>query len=157
MSFDPNQTAPVGHATTPKKSGALKWILGGVGCFGLLGLLCLGGVGYMGYLGLQVINSNAGYLEARATIESSAAVGEATGNPVEVGSYTNVANQQGAGGEMSISYDVPVSGPNGTGSAHIEVSGVPYSEDWTVDVLEVEVNGQKVLDGGGLDINIEGE
>ena len=70
MSFDPNQNAPLGHAP-PKKSGALKWILGGLGCFGLISILCLGGIGYIGYQGVQMVTTNPAYLEARATLELS--------------------------------------------------------------------------------------
>lgn len=154
MSFDPNQNAPMGHAP-PKKSGALKWILGGLGCFGLLGLLCFGGFGYIAYQGVQMINDNPGYLEARAQIESSDAVGAAVGNPVEVGTYTGVqSNQQGE--RVTITYDVPVSGPNGSGSAKIAVNGKPFSEDWKVESVDVTVDGKSIpLGGGGLDINID--
>jgi len=158
MSFDPNQNMPpMGHVP-PKKSGSLKWILGGLGCFGVLALCCFGGIAYFGYMGLEIVNSNPGYLEARANIEASASVGEAVGNPVTVGSYTGVQSNQGAAGSMSISYDVPVSGPNGSGMAKITVSGTPMTEDWKVDSLTVTVDGKEVpLEGGGLDINIEGE
>jgi len=156
MSFDPSQTAsaPIANATTPKKSGAKKWIFGGLGCFGLLTLACV--VGF--YFAFQMLGSNPGYLEALATIESSPEVGEAAGNPVEVGTFTNVANISTENRPIGFAYDVPVSGPNGTGTAHIEVSQDPASNEWSVDKLEVEINGENVpLDGGGLEINIEGE
>jgi len=149
---------PMGHVPPKKSGGALKWILGGLGCFGILAVCCFGGVAYLGMMGLEVVNSNPAYLEARAEIEGSAAVGEAVGNPVSVGTYTGVQSNQGDAGRMSIDYDVPVTGPNGSGMAKISVSGKPMTEDWSVDSLTVTVDGKDIpLDGGGLDINIEGE
>jgi len=127
MSFDPNQNQPpMGHVP-PKKSGALKWILGGIGCFGL------------------------------ATLESSEAIGDAVGNPVTVGQPTGL-NQSQNGQRVTVVYDVPFSGPNGSGMAKIEVEGQLMTEDWNLESLSAEVDGKDIpLGGGGLDVNIEGE
>ncbi|QEG21400.1 Coa1/Tim21 domain-containing protein [Mariniblastus fucicola] len=145
----------MGHVPPKKSGGALKWILAGVGCFGLLGLCCFGGFAFLGYQGLKVINNNPAYLEARAQIESSASVGDAVGDPVTVGSYTGVQSNQN-GERMTITYDVPVSGPNGSGTAKISVNGKPMTEDWTIESLDITVGGESIpIDGGGLEVNIE--
>lgn len=158
MSFDPNQNQPpMGHVPPKKSGGALKWILGGLGCFGLITALCLGGFGYMGYRAYQDMTGNTAYLDARATIESSEAIGEAVGNPVTVGQPTGL-NQSQQGQRITIVYDVPFSGPNGSGMAEIKVEGQLMTEDWNLESISAEVDGKDIpLDGGGLDVNIEGE
>lgn len=158
MSFDPNQNQPpMGHVP-PKKSGALKWILGGIGCFGLITVLCLGGVGYMSYRAYQDLTGNSAYLEARATIESSAEIGEAVGNPVTVGEPTGPPQPIQNGERVTIVYDVPFSGPKGSGMAEIKVEGQLMTDDWNLQSLSAEVDGKEIpLGGGGLDVNIEGE
>ena len=160
MSTDPHQNAPVGHAAPAKKSGALKWILGGLGCFGLLGLLCFGGVAYMGYQGVQMVTGNAAYLEARATLESSASLGDTFGNPITVGEPTDIQTNQQGSDAMELVYQIPVSGPNGSGTAEVQVQGKPFAPgEWTLESLTVvDADGNAVpLDGGGLEVNIEGE
>ena len=159
MSFDPNQnTPPMGHVPPKKSSGALKWILGGIGCFGLLTVLCIGGFAYVTYVSYQNMTTNSAYLEARITLENSEELAEAVGEPVTVGSFTGF--NQGQNGQLvTVVYDVPVSGPDGSGVAKIEVEGSPFSKDWELKSLSAEVDGEDIpLDGsGGLEINIEGE
>ena len=160
MSFDPNQnTPPMGHVPPKKSGGALKWILGGLGCFGLLALCCFGGLAYIGYQGVQMVTGNPGYLEARATLESSDALGEAVGNPVTVGEPQGEIKPTPNGDRIGFEYTVPVSGPNGSGTATFKVDGKPFTDDWSVESMSVEVNGEEVqLEGGGFGgVNIEGE
>ncbi len=147
----------MGHVPPKKKGGALKWILGGLGCFGLLALCCFGGLAYFGYQGVKMVTSNPAYLEARATLESSEALGNAVGNPITLGEPTNVQTRQN-GERMGMTYELPVSGPNGSGSASISVEGKPFSDDWTLESLSVNVGGEDIpLNGSGIDVNIEGE
>ena len=160
MSFDPNQnTPPMGHVPPKKKGGALKWILGGLGCFGLLGLLCFGGMGYFGYSAFKQMTNNPAFLEGRATLESSPALGEVLGNPVTVGEFNPEGFRQTQQGErVTIEYDVDLSGPDGAGTATIVVKGQLFTEDWNVESITATVNGEDVpLDGNGIDVNIEGE
>ena len=145
---------PMGHVP-PKKSGALKWILGGLGCFGVLALCCFGGIAYFGYASVQMVTNNPAYLEGRASLENSEPLGELLGNPITVGDPTNIQTNP-KGERVGMTYEVSLSGPNGTGSATITVDGKPFSDDWNLESLTAEVNGENVpLDGGGLDINIE--
>ena len=156
MSFDPKDNMPAMGSVPPKKSGALKWILGGLGCIGLLIALCIGGSVYMTYRGVQMVTSNPAYLEARATLESSEALGNAVGNPVTVGEPVNIQTTQGE--RIGFTYQVPVSGPNGSGTAEISVNGKPFSEDWKLESLKVTVDGEEVpLDGSSIEPMIEGE
>jgi len=156
MSFDPNQNQPpMGHVPPKKSGGALKWILGGLGCFGLIGALCIGGVVYMGYQGVQMVTNNPAYIEARAQLESSEALGDAVGNPVTVGQPDQEIKTVPNGERIGFEYKVPVSGPNGSGTATIKVDGKPFSaDDWNLESLTVEVNGEDVPIQG-LDVNIE--
>ena len=159
MSFDPNENMPpMGHVPPKKSGGSLKWILGGLGCFGLLAICCIGGLAFLGYQGVQMVTSNPGYLEARATLESSDALGEVLGNPVTVGEPQGEIKPISKGERIGFGYTVPVSGPNGSGTATFEVEGKPFSEDWTVESMSVQVNGEEVqLEGSGIEVDIEGE
>ena len=112
----------------------------------------------MGYQGVQMVTGNAAYLEARATLESSASLGDTFGNPITLGEPADIqTNQQGE--RIELVYKIPVNGPNGSGTAEIQVEGKPFSEDWTLESLTVvDADGNAVpLDGGGLEVNIEGE
>lgn len=152
MSFDPNQNTPPMGSVPPKKSGgALKWILGGLGCFGLIIALCVGGFAYFAYQGVQMVTNNPALNEAKATLTSSAALGEKLGNPITLGPEAPEPPVQN-GERMTITYRIPVSGPDGQGTATVTVDGKPFSDDWTVQSLEAEVNGEDVpLDGMGIE------
>ncbi len=152
----------------PKKDNTLKIVFLGLGCFGLIAVACIGGLGFAVYQGAQaiekgigMINENPGYLEARQKLKDSDPLASVLGDPVEVGSYTNIQADESTSqdGHMRFEYDVPVSGPNASGTANIVVEGPPLSDDnWSIKTLEVRVNGEVVpLEGEGLDISPEGE
>ena len=151
MSFDPNQNAPVGHAA-PKKSGALKWIIGGLGCFGLLTLLCVGGVVGLGFWGMGMIKNEA-YEEARTAISNSAEVSAAVGDPVNVGDFEGF-QQATSGEQVTYTYQIPVNGSNKSGTAEVIVSGNPINGGWKIDSMEVEVDGEKIP-VGELDLEVD--
>ena len=157
MSFDPNQNAPLGHAP-PNSGSKKKWIIGGLGCFGLLTILCIGGI-VGAYIWGTGIVQNEGYEQARTTIEMDDDVGNAVGRPVKVGTFNPQDFQQAqSGNEIEYTYGLTVDGSEKSGRAEVVVSGNPMSGEWEVDSIEVDVDGEVIQVGEmELDINIEGE
>ncbi len=144
---------PMGHVP-PKKSGAKKWIIGGLGCFGLLTLLCIGGVVAATFWGMGLVK-NEGYEQARVSISESAEVSDAVGTPVSVGDFTGL-QQSVAGEQITYTYTLPVNGSEKSGTAEVVVTGHPVNGVWKVDSIEVDVDGEKIPVGNvDLDINIE--
>ncbi len=158
MSFDPNQNAPMGHAPPSSSGSKKKWIFAGLGCFGLLTVLCVGGLIAVSYWGMGVV-MNSAYEEARVTIENDEAVGNAVGRPVKVGTFDgNDFKQNPQGQVIEYTYGLTVEGSEKSGRAEVVVSGNPIADDWKVDSIEVTVDGEKIPVGElELDVNIEGE
>lgn len=157
MSFDPNPNSPpMGHAA-PKKSGSLKWILGGVGCFTLLIVLCVGGFGYVAWMGAQMLMNNPAFNEAVATVETSESVNDALGSPVTVGPPGENIQTSQNGQKVTLTYTVDVTGSEKSGEATIVVSGTFMQDDWVVDEITVAgPDGEDIpVDGSGLSIDIE--
>lgn len=165
MSYDPySQSAGF---IPPKKDNTLKIVLIALGCFGFLVLSCVGGVAFLGYQGFQLveksiemINDNPAYHEAREKIKNSEALGEVMGEPIEVGTYSDVDSNQDSveQGFMRIVYTVPVSGPNANGTATVVVEGKPFGDEWDLKSTTVFVNGEEVpLDDEGSEVGVEGE
>lgn len=131
-----NQYEPVANANVlpPKKSGgALKWILGGCGCLGLMAAICFGGVVWFGI-------STAGQVtqEARTFVEGSTVIQEHLGSPVTInGEPTPV---QGPDGSLVFGFDV--SGPNGSGTATVTSKMNPETFQFELGESSLEVNGE---------------
>lgn len=154
MSFDPNQNPPVGHAT-PKSGSNKKWIFAGLGCFGLVTLLCIGGFVAMTFWAMGTIKNEA-YETARTTIETDDSVAQAVGPPVRVGDFDGFNQAQKGQGVLEYSYDLPVEGSEKSGRAKVVVSGNPIEGSWQVDSIEVEVDGEKITVGElNLELDIE--
>ena len=159
MSFDPNQDMPpMGHVAPKKSGGSLKWILGGLGCFGLLTICCFGAIGF-GVFGIfQGMTANPAYLDARTTLENSQSLADVVGEPVTVGEPTGPPGQSQNGQRITFVYSVPVSGPDASGTATIKVEGQLFTDDWNLEELTAEVDGVDVpIEDNVLDIKIEGE
>jgi hypothetical protein len=159
MSFDPNQnTPPMGHAA-PKKSGALKWILGGIGCFTLMIALCVGGLIYFGMQVNDIATNNAAYFKAVNSIESSSAVADVVGAPVVVERSAEKPPQRipAEAGKIGFKFDTVVKGSNKSGEAEIIVSGeLMNSDNWQVDSIKVTVDGEEIpVDEVSLDLDID--
>ena len=120
----------------------MKWIIGGIGCFGLLVLLCVGGVVALGFWGMGMIKNEA-YEEAKVSISNSAEVAEAVGAPVTVSDFTGVS-QTNAGDQITYIYEIPVQGSEKSGTAEVSVTGNPLQGGWSVDSIEVDVDGEKI-------------
>ena len=111
----------------------------------------------MGYQGVQMVSANPAYLEGRSALETSEALEEVLGSPITVSEPTNIQTNPGEN-RIGMTYEVTISGPKGSGTAEIEVDGQPFTDDWNLESLKAEVDGQEIeIEGGGLDIKIEGE
>ena len=150
MSLDNQYSANTGNLDSlqPKKSGALKWILGGCGCLGLLAVLCFGGLIWFGV-------SKAGKVtqEARSFVENSTVVQKHLGSPVVIKAE---AHSQGEGQSLVFRFDV--SGPNGNGQATVNATFDEEAFDFVLGESSLDVDGEVVdLNAQGeFDVNIEG-
>lgn len=95
---------------SPPKSNKKLWIYGGLGCFGLIGLVCVGCSVFFFMAARPQIQFMA---ENKGFIETSPKVQNVLGSPVTVGDLSPPA-QSSAPGELE--YRGSVSGPNGDAS-----------------------------------------
>ena len=125
----------------PKKSGALKWILGGCGCLGLLTACCFGGLIWFGV-------SKAGKVteEARSFVEGSTVIQEHLGSPVVIN-----AESASQSADQSLVFEFDVSGPNGNGRATVNAKFDEATFDFVLGESSLDVNGEV------FDLNAEGE
>jgi len=92
---------------SPPKSNKKLWIYGGLGCFGLIGLVCVGCVVMITFAARPQLQFMA---ENKAFIETSQEVKDVVGSPITVGDLGPPA-ATGAPGELE--FRGSVSGPNG--------------------------------------------
>ena len=127
---------PIADISQPKKSSKKLWIFGGLGCFGLIGLVCIGFIvaGIMAAKPtLDFINENVVF------IESSDKVAEALGSPV---SATPAQPTPDPDDPKALIFRGNVSGPQGSGTYIVEATmdGVTPVRNATY----LEVNGEKI-------------
>ena len=140
--------SPIADISKPKSSKKL-WLFGGLGCLGLIGLVCVG----MIVAGVMAAKPMLDFMnENVAFIESSNDVSDALGSPVSV---TPAQPQQDAANPQQLIFRGNVSGPQGSGSYVIEakMNGVtPVRE-----AIYLEVNGERIdLDPDALtDLSID--
>lgn len=127
--------SPIASASKPKSSKKF-WIFGGLGCLGLIGLVCIGFLGMAYYFGapaMAFINEN------MALIEASPKVSEALGPPVTLGPPQT---SQDPSKPTVIIFSGTASGSSGSGTYVIEAlmeSGTPERQ-----AIYLEVGGQKI-------------
>lgn len=126
---------PIADISRPKSNKKL-WIFGGLGCFGLIGLICIGFIvaGIMAAKPtLDFMNENISY------IESSSEVAEALGAPITVAPAqpTQDSNNPGA-----LIFRGNVSGSQGAGTYVIEakMNGVTPERE----AIYLEVDGERI-------------
>ena len=126
---------PVGGISQPKSNKKI-WIFGGLGCLGLIGLICIGfivaGV-FVGKPMFEFMNDN------QAFIESSDEVAEALGAPITATTPQPIQDPNNPG---ALTFQGEVSGANGTGTYVIEatMNGVTPVRD----AIYLEFNGEKI-------------
>ena len=144
MSLD-NQYEPVANVNMPptkKSGGALKWILGGCGCLGLMAVICFGGVIYYGITTAGQITQ-----EARSFIEGSTVAQEYLGSPITI----NGEPQPVQGGNGELVFDFDVTGPKGSGTATVKAKMDPETFKFVIGESTLDVNGEII------DLNAENE
>jgi hypothetical protein len=145
MSLDNQATLNVPSMQDEKpKSGALKWILGGCGCLGLLAAICVGG--FVFYFGALMQDTISIMNETVALAENSAVVKEALGEPVEI---TGGPRQSQNGKDMT--FEVDVTGPNGSGTVYSKATVAPSGRRLESTEMYLEFDGQR------FDLNTEDE
>ena len=134
-----NQYEPVAaniNTLPPKKSGgALKWILGGCGCLGLIGMICVGGLVYFSVSAAGQVTQ-----EARSFIEGSTVAQEYLGSPITI----NGEPQPSQGGNGELIFDFDVSGPKGSGTATVTAKMDPEAFKFVIGDSSLEVNGETI-------------
>lgn len=146
MSFDASNN-PVGNATEPKSKKKF-WIFGGLGCLGLIGLVCLGiGGGVYVYAWKPMVEFQTQSIEEGI---SSAEAENTLGTPITSGS---TAFEQS--GPQSIVFRVAVSGPEKSGT--LVFQGKFDGTSWVRESMHLEVDGEEVsLDPDSLfDLQID--
>ncbi len=152
MSLDLDNQATVNannfDSQPPKKGGALKWILGGCGCLGLLLVLCVGGAFYYGFSVLDQVRQ-----EARSFVESSSVVQEKLGSPVTIDGETLATGPDGA---PSFRFDV--SGPDGRGTVTASSKVDNQAGAFVVSDYVLEVDGEEfdLNAADDFDVGVEG-
>ncbi len=154
MSYDPN-TPPMGAVPPQKSGGSLKWILGGLGCFGLLTVLCIGGLGYWFYSFSQSLLNNPAKTQAISSIEQSDSIAEAFGPPILV-KETKPPQTGTDEQEMLLTYSVDVIGSEKSGTATIKVRGNPLDADsFSVESIIVKGPDGEEIPIKKLDLDIQ--
>ncbi len=99
-----------------------------VGCCGLAGVMGMGFTKLAAFGKEQVATIQVIHTQATARVEASQAVRDHLGEPISVGAVQS-PNYRAVNGEVSYSFEIPVSGPKGEllveGRAHADGSGQP--------------------------------
>ena len=127
----------------PQQKGCLgrnwKWMLP-VGCLGLiLGLAAL--VGGIVFVAMSAIKSSEVYKGALDVVQTHPAAVERLGQPISDGWFVQ-GNINFQGGSGNANFDVPLSGPKGSGTLH--VSAVNEDGAWMYQKLDLAAGGQTV-------------
>ncbi|MDC0709912.1 cytochrome c oxidase assembly factor 1 family protein [Stigmatella sp. ncwal1] len=117
-----------------------KWVVP-VGCLTpVLMCGCFGALVF--YFVTSTIKSTDAYQQAVTLVSANPEVQEALGTPIDFGWPRGSVNATNGEGRASVS--VPVEGPKGSGTLRLEA--VSEGENWTFDLLQVEVPGRPAID-----------
>ena len=135
---------PIADISRPKKSSKKLWIFGGLGCLGLIGLVCIGMI-VAGVLAgkpmFEFMNENVTF------IESSTEVQNALGTPLTV---TPAQPTPDPNNPQALIFRGNVSGPQGSGSYVVEATMKGMTP--VRNAVYLELNGEKIdLDPNALD------
>lgn len=129
----PPTPPPLG--ATPPKKGPNWFIILPCGCATLIGLFALAGVALVFFV-FGAMKSTDAYKLAVEKAKASSQVQEALGTPIAEGlvpsGSVNIDNGVG-----SAKLDIPISGPKGAGTIHVDATK-PSGGEWNYSVLSVE-------------------
>ena len=118
----------------PPKSRKKLWIFGGLGCLGLIAVICLVGAWAIYYFGIKPMQDF-----QRNTVDEAIVmpqVEDALGTPIEVGAAATPVQE----GQQFV-FRTPLTGPNG--EATLVVKGT-FDGSWTKDETYLEMNGEQI-------------
>ena len=127
----------------PQQKGCLgrnwKWMLP-VGCLGLIlaGLALVGGIVFVA---MSAIKSSEVYQGALKAARAHPAAVERLGEPIKDG-WLVQGNVKSDGGGGSANFEIPVSGPKGSGTLHVRA--VRPDDAWMYERLDLSANGETV-------------
>lgn len=119
----------------PPKSKKKLWIFGGLGCFGVIGLLCCGAIFAGYYYGVKPMQDF-----QRTTIDEAVAmpqVEEILGTPITTGIPAPPVQES----SQTFVFKTPLNGPNG--EATLVVKG-KYDGTWTKEETFLEMDGEQI-------------
>lgn len=142
--------------------GGGKFLKYGCGCLGIMLLLCgIGGVVFYTMFGDQIAAAAKMGMEYQgciAEVQSNEAISEKLGTPINPDIFAQPVQEMN-GEAMSMTYDTPIEGPDGSGTMHVKFT--LNGGDVTRDEFWVEIDGEKIdmeAEGGfGLDIDDGGD
>ncbi|WP_224249021.1 cytochrome c oxidase assembly factor Coa1 family protein [Hyalangium gracile] len=126
-----------------------KWAVP-VGCLGIVAsCMCFGAIAV--FTGFTAAKKNPAAVNAVAIATSDSEVQATLGTPIQEGSDWQTSVQY-INGQSSARFGIPLQGSKAAGLLHVEAT--KSAEDWTYQVLQVEVPGQPPIDlmdkvGGG--------
>ena len=141
-----------GYQQPVAKSNKGLFACGGIGCL-LLFLVCGGGIAAVTYMGMGVFQV---WEEAKSAVSDNKAVIDALGEPLEFGPQP-VQNTEGDQAAGEVGWDLPVKGPNGSGTVKMITKFKSFSE-WSLEGLRVDVEGGddiNVLETSEIELDIE--
>ncbi len=119
----------------PPKSRKKLWIFGGLGCLGVIGLVCLAGIWAVYYFGFKPMQDF--QMQSINDATSMPQVEEVLGAPITPG--TSLPPVQD--GQQFV-FRTPLKGPDGEGT--LVVKGSFNGKAWTKNETYLEVNGQQI-------------
>ena len=119
----------------PPKSRKKLWIFGGLGCIGVIGIVCVGGGWAVYYFGVKPMQDF--QMQSIGEAVSMPQVEDALGTPISTGTLAPPVQD----GKQFV-FRTPLTGPNGEGT--LVVKGTFDGMTWTKDETYLEMNGQKI-------------
>lgn len=119
-----------------------KWVVPVGGCFSLIVIFIMF-IGSIFYGVTTVLEESQPYEYALEKINQDEELTSVLGSPIEKdgmiqGSYNN------SNGTKTADMKIPISGPNGSGTLFVEATG--EDENWTYNVIRVEIKDNESID-----------
>ena len=115
-------------------------ILGG--CFGT-GFLCVACIVILAAIGIYSINSSTIYAEGLSRAQNDPRVQAELGTPIEAGLLPSGSIDTN-NSYTTADLEIPISGPNGSGTVFVEAESV--GDNWDFFVLTVQTDSELIID-----------